>query len=608
MSILARLFLLLVIALAPVAAVQVYDEIEWRGSREAELHGEAQRLATLVGIEQDRVLEGARQLLTALSQLRSVRLHDRAQCVDLFFRLGPHFPAYAYIATTDVEGEILCSTAPGLTRAELRTSRSSFRLPLASKDFSVDGYAMLADGTPVLQLGFPILDNDGAAAGVAVAGLRLDQLLSNLPQDILPRKTTLTIADSNGTIIAHLPRDEDAPETVGSALPAERLALIHAPRLGTLESRDGYGEERIFGYSPADLQPGEGLYIEVGLDRKAAFAAIDQASLRREGALLAALAIGAVLSWLGFHHLVRRPSQALLRAARRWRHGDWAARVGADDGHSEFSRLGHAFDQMADALGLRESELIKAKEEAEAANRAKSSFLTNMSHELRTPLNAIIGFSDVMNRKAGTDAAERYREYAKYINASGQHLLRLVNDILDLSKLAAGQLEFAETLVDVDSLVRSAVDAVAASAKERGVTIAAEIPADLPAVLAGELRLKQVLMNLIANAVKFSHKDGAVTVAARLLESGDLAIAVADHGVGMSAEDIPVALQPFRQLDNALSRSYEGTGLGLPLAKQLIERHGGTLGIDSVPGSGTTVTITLPQARLRFAPALAAAQ
>ena len=606
MGILARLFLLLVIALAPVAAVQVYDEIERRGSREAEVHAEAKRLAMLVAIEQDRVLEGAHQLLSALSQLRGVQLHDRARCADLFGRLGPHFPAYAYIATTDPEGDILCSTAPALTRAELQASQPSSRLPLIRKDFFVDGYAVLADGTPVLQLEFPIPDNDGAAAGVAVAGLRLDRLASNLPRDILPRQTTLTIADRNGTIIAHLPQDDDTPEAVGSVLPAERLALVHAPRLGTLESRSGYGERRIFGYSPADLRPDEGLYIEVGIDRRAAFAAIARASLLREGALLAALAIGAVLSWLGFRHFVRRPTRALLRAARRWQQGDWAARVGTGNAGSEFNQLGQAFDQMADALGEREGQLIRAKEEAETANRAKSSFLANMSHELRTPLNAIIGFSDVMNRKAGADAAERYREYAKYINASGQHLLRLVNDILDLSKLAAGQLELAETLVDIEALVRNAIDAVAAIAKERAVAIAAEIPPDLPAVLAGELRLKQALVNLIGNAIKFSHKDGAVTVAAHLLASGDLAIA--DRGVGMGAEDVAVALEPFRQLDHALSRSYEGTGLGLPLAKKLIERHGGTLDIESVPGAGTTVTATLPQARLRFAPALAAAQ
>jgi len=605
MGILARLFLLLVIALVPVAAVQVYDEIERRSAREAELYAEARQLATLVGSEQDRVLEGARQLLTTLAQLRGVRQHDRALCADLFARLGPHFPAYAYIATTDLEGEILCSTAPGLTRAELRTSDPAFALPLTSHHFAVDGYAVLADGTQVLQLGFPVVGNDGTATGIAVAGLRLDWLMSNLPQELLPAKATLTIADRTGAVIAHLPY-ADALEAAGGVLPADRLALVHAARPGVIEARDGDGQPRIFGYSPADLRPGEGIYIEVGLDRSAGFAAIDQASLLREGALLAALAIAAVLSWLGFHHFVRRPTQALLQAARRWQQGDWTARVGAGADGSEFSRLGGAFDQMADAIGERERELTKAKDDAEGANRAKSSFLANMSHELRTPLNAIIGFSEVMNRKAGADAAERYREYAKYINASGQHLLRLVNDILDLSKLAAGQLEFAETLVDVDSLVRSAIEEVAASAKDRSVTIAAELPPALPPALAGELRLKQVLVNLISNAVKFSHTEGAVTVAARLLECGDLAITIADRGVGMSPEDIPVALEPFRQLDNALSRSYEGTGLGLPLAKKLIERHGGTLAVDSVLGIGTTVTITLPHMRLRPAPSLAA--
>src|SRR6185437_10771997 len=362
---------------------------------------------------------------------------------------------------------------------------------------------------------------------------------------------------------------------------------------GTLDSSTAGAGARIFGYKPLDATPAQGLYVEIGLDRDSALAGIDGAAAQRGAAAIAALLVGCLLAWLGAYLWIRRPTGALVRAARRWREGDWNARVDSGDATSEFGRLGHAFDQMAEALAQRERQLIEAKEEAEAANRAKSSFLANMSHELRTPLTAIIGFAEVIaDQHYGADAGERYRESATYIKASGQHLLRLVNDVLDVSKLAAGQLELAESVVDLAALLRECIGLLGSEAQQKKVTIVADLPADLPKLLAGELRLKQVFLNLLSNAVKFSRQGGRVSVAAEVSEAGALAVRLADQGIGMKPQDIPVALEPFRQIDNALSRPYEGTGLGLPLAKMLVEKHGGTLAVDSTLGVGTTVTVT----------------
>ncbi len=239
-----------------------------------------------------------------------------------------------------------------------------------------------------------------------------------------------------------------------------------------------------------------------------------------------------------------------------------------------------------------------AKEEAEMASRAKSQFLANMSHELRTPLNAVLGFSEVIRDGLMGEDMPRYREYAADIHRAGEHLLNLINDVLDLSKVEVGRLILNDDLVEVADLVESCVRLLEVRAREGGVEIERRVRSGLPLIRGDALRLKQILLNILSNAVKFTPAKGRVEVSAEVTAAGDMLLAVADTGIGMAARDIPVALAPFRQVEDALSRRFEGTGLGLPLAKSLTELHGGTLEIESEPGHGTTVRITLPAARL----------
>ncbi len=245
-----------------------------------------------------------------------------------------------------------------------------------------------------------------------------------------------------------------------------------------------------------------------------------------------------------------------------------------------------------------ELELIESKETAELANRTKTEFLANMSHELRTPLNAIIGFAEVIKDEMfGPAGTPRYADYARDIHASGRHLLDLINDILDLSKLEAGKHELREDSVKLGETVAEVLALMRDPAEKAGVTLASEIETGLPELRCDARALKQVLLNFLSNAMKFTPAGGTVTAGVRRAASG-VALWVRDTGIGMSAADIKVALSAFGQVDSKVARQHKGTGLGLPICKQLIELHGGTLEVESAPGHGTTMTAVFPAFRM----------
>jgi signal transduction histidine kinase len=257
--------------------------------------------------------------------------------------------------------------------------------------------------------------------------------------------------------------------------------------------------------------------------------------------------------------------------------------------------IGRVFGRLA----LSETDLVLARNYAESANRAKSEFLAVMSHELRTPLNAIIGFSEMMQQGSfGPLGHKRYEEYVSDIHTSGRHLLEMVNDILDLTKAEAGKLELTDEPVDMSSVVDIACRMVAPQARTQNVAVVSRLPRNLPLLRGDERRITQIVLNFLSNAVKFSHPGGRVDIDGYVDEDGSLAVSVRDTGIGIAAADIPRVMKIFQQADNGHSRRYGGTGLGLPLAKRLVELHGGNVVLESKLGSGTRVTARFPAARV----------
>jgi signal transduction histidine kinase len=244
------------------------------------------------------------------------------------------------------------------------------------------------------------------------------------------------------------------------------------------------------------------------------------------------------------------------------------------------------------------AELRRATRQAELANRSKSDFLANMSHELRTPLNAIIGFAELLQTPgAASIGKDSRRQYIIDIAASGRHLLSLINDLLDLSKIEADELVLREEVFDPAAEIGDCLKFVAERAKQERVTLERDFEDGLPLLEADMRTCKQIVLNLVTNAIKFTESGGRVTVSLRREADSAITLAVADTGIGMEPSEVEVALQPFRQIDSGLARRHEGTGLGLPLVKALAELHGGRLEIESEPGKGTTATVRFPAAR-----------
>jgi PAS domain S-box-containing protein len=366
MSLLTRLFLLVLLAVLPAIGIQAYSEWELRRIREAQVHEEALRLARLANAEMDRITEGAHQLLIAFAETPAVAAHDWQSCNEAAARLLARLSGYVSFGVVSLDGEIICSAMPELHHPNV-SALASFQHGAAAEDFAIGTYEVSPlSSVPVLPLTEPIRDANGVKTGIAWATLDLDALARQFADRFSSPDPTLVIADRDGTILLRLP---DPTAWVGKKMEQKYQYILNAAAEGTVDVLGIDGIERIVGFSPIGVAP-RGIYVGVGLTKSAAFAGVERASI--SGAVLMALCLSLALAaaWAGGNAFVRRPINVLLSAAERWRRGDYAARAGLPDRRTEIGRLGVAFDEMASALAARERERDEADKQLRRLNES----------------------------------------------------------------------------------------------------------------------------------------------------------------------------------------------------------------------------------------------
>jgi two-component system, NtrC family, sensor kinase len=438
-------------------------------------------------------------------------------------------------------------------------------------------------------------------AGVTAVEVNLKFILDVVQPIKIGKSGLAYVVDRDGHLVAHPDISLVLQKTDLSALPQVKATLAGTTGAdqSVTDARDRAGRAVLTAF--ARIEP-LGWTVFVEQPAAEAYAPI-YAQIARGAAVVLVCIMLAVLASLTLARRMVRPINALRDGAAAIGGGDLDKRIEVRTG-DELQDLADRFNDMADRLrqsylelerkvAVRTRELQEKSHELEIANQHKSEFLANMSHELRTPLNAVIGFSEVLAERYFGDLNAKQAEYVADIHSSGTHLLSLINDILDLSKVEAGRMELEPSEFDLKGTLQNATTLVRERAHRQGIALKLELASDLGSIRADERKVKQIMLNLLSNAVNFTPEGGAVSVCATRA-NGAVEIAVSDTGMGIAAEDHEAVFQEFRQVGRDYTKKAEGTGLGLPLARRFAELHGGTIRVASALGQGSTFTLVIP--------------
>ena len=599
-------FVLVVIACLGVSGwfvLQIGENIITRKISEGDLH-----LTRLIAQVAEAEMAAVKPTLSLLAESLGRHLMETAEVKAEIDCVQKTFPDITSVYVADVEGEQIART--GAEELENVSTIWTFQVARKGDELISDVYPEPATLKPMRTITLPIV-NRGTVIGVLSADINFDRItLSVMKLDVGKNSNVLVVA-SNGRVVSHT-QLEKLKELDLSKLPGVEAVL--AGQEGTMKGyTDELGRQVLGTYSPIG-ELGWGVIIQKPLADIAAEVWKLRATIL--SAMVTAVLLAVLAGWL-MSRQIEKPIRQLAGASEKVAQGDLSLSVDVKSS-DEIGILAHSFNQMV--LSLRKSrdelqqwgkklerrvkqrtadleqksrELSKANVRLEELSQLKSHFLANMSHELRTPLNSILGFSEVLQDKMFGALNEKQEQYVNYVMESGQHLLSLINDILDLSKIEAGKIEIELAELRIGDLLKDSLTMVKEMALKQSVELGLKLEDDIPEIYADERKVKQIAFNLLSNAVKFTPDGGRVGIEA-VKEQEDIRVTVWDTGIGIKEEDKGKLFKEFQQLDSGANKRYQGTGLGLALSKRLVEMHGGRIWVESEPGKGSRFSFTLP--------------
>ncbi len=486
-----------------------------------------------------------------------------------------------FVSLVDANGKVISTTIrPGVAGIDLSDLEAfNVHLALINPELYVSPpMTSRTSGRQMIEVSKRVNDANGHFLGILVFALAPDDLTSLYRSVNLGPRGIIALIGTDGLLRARFGGQPDV--TTMAPDEAWPVMLRQDASAGTAQSNAIDGIARIYSLRRLSSYP---LIIAAGLSLDDELAEARSLLSMEVYIGIAATALLIALNLLLVRE-IRRRNQRELELAQE---------------HAALESARAELLQEQGKLASVNRELVLSSERAEAANLAKSQFLAQMSHELRTPLHAVIGFSELISHNvAPMPSAGTIAGYADDIMKSGRHLLELINSILDLSKVESGNASLVEHDVALQDTIQDSLVTVREQAAEAGVVVDTSLPDDLPMVHGDATKLRQIFINLLSNAVKFTQRGGTVTISGRREADNSFAIIFADTGIGMTGPELGIAMEPFGQVQNSFSRSFEGTGLGLPLARRMTELHGGRLTVRSVKGVGTTIEVYLPASRM----------
>ncbi len=598
-SIKRTLYFIVMLAMLPALAIILYSGLDSRQAALEETREKASDLMNNVITQQELWTENSRMLLLTLTQLSEVRQMEADPCTVLLQDIRANYPVYANFALINAKGKVVAAANALNGKEEADFSQTDiFKKTLSSRNFTVG--KILEDplsGRRVLPYAVPVMDNEGKVMAVLLAGLKAEREIFDFvnKEGALLNGATISILDASGRIFLSYPADSKAQNGVLSVSPNwEHIRKGNKPA-GYFDLISKDRQKNFVAYRCLSLRGLEAPYfsIEMTVSESTAYAKANLLLARNVLLLFLASALAFVIAWLMERAALVKPVNKLLRATSELSAGNLEARTSVRGLTGEIGLLASTFDEMADALEARDHDLVRAKRSADAANQAKSDFLTNMSHEIRTPMNSIIGMAYLALK---SNLNPKQYSYVSKIYAAANTLLGIINDILDFSKIESGQLNIEQVQFSLDEMLDSTAMLISQKAEEKGLEVLFGISPDVPQNLVGDpLRLGQVLTNLTNNAVKFTEQGEIIIyceLASRFGNKVRLRFSVKDTGIGMTKEQQEKLFQPFTQADGSTTRKFGGTGLGLTITKKILELMDGTINIESEFGFGTTVIFT----------------